>query len=108
MYNLKTKCIICFYMEMVKFQGETRVLDFATQVWSWLTASTIFHYTTFLYSTWIHLATLLVWRSKESSQYEENEVLTIEMVEQEAANRNHSFSGYYFIIPIIFVLDGKI
>ena len=45
----------------------------------------------FLYSTWIHLATLLAWRSKESSQCEENEVLSIEVIDQEADNRNHSF-----------------
>lgn len=46
----------------------------------------------FLYSTWIRLATLLAWRSEGRSRYEENEVLTIEMVEQEAANRSH-YSG---------------
>lgn len=34
---------------------------------------------------------LLARRSTESSQYKENEVLTIEVVEQEAATRNHSF-----------------
>lgn len=66
------KYIICFFflMETVKCQKETSVFQFAIEVWSWLTTSTIFHYTTFLYSTCIHLTTLRVWRSKESSQYE--------------------------------------
>lgn len=35
-------------------------------------------------------------------------VLTVEMVEQEVAKENHSFSKYYFIIPVILVLDGQI
>lgn len=64
LYNLG---VVVFLMETAKLQGQPVSLNLQLKCGHDLLPPLLFCYTTFLCSTWIHLATLFVWRSKESS-----------------------------------------